>query len=94
MANTINKVKIGGINYDIVGSPIFGISNTSAESVEKIVNIDSEVSFFTGMTISVKFTNANSAEAPKLKINSLDAKPIYYKDKPISSSYLQENHVY
>lgn len=59
------------------GTMPYAVCGTEASTAQKEVTIASVTSLTTGLTVNIKFTNANSASAPTLKINSLDAKPIY-----------------
>ena len=59
------------------GSMPYAVCDTGASTAQKEVTISSVTSLYDGLTVNIKFTNANSASNPTLKINSLTAKPIY-----------------
>ena len=50
--------------------------STAGGTVQKEVSIPNVTALTTGLTIVVKFANANSVASPTLKVNSLDAKAI------------------
>jgi hypothetical protein len=60
-------------------SSTFATSSTAASTKAKTATIfpeNNDFELYTGATITVKFTNNNTASAPTLKINSTEAKPI------------------
>lgn len=72
MAN-INKIKVGTLTHDL--RP-FATCDTAAATKAKVVTLDGFV-LFTGATILVQFTHANSAVLPTLNVNGTGAKNIY-----------------
>ena len=54
----------------------YGECSTAGGTVQKEVSIPNVTALATGLTIVVKFKNANSVANPTLKVNSLDAKAI------------------
>ena len=66
------KVKAGG-NTGPVGSTLYGLCTTAANVAAKEVTISELDTLITGLTIHVKFTNANRAEQPTLTIPSVDS---------------------
>ena len=52
------------------------ICSTDASVQDKVINLPG-LTLTTGMTVNVFFSNGNSAENPRLKVNSNDAIPIY-----------------
>ena len=54
----------------------YGTSSTGASTVAKVATVSGVTELKTGITIAVKFTNANTSTSPTLKVNSLDAKAI------------------
>ena len=54
----------------------YGTCSTAAGTAQKEVTIDGVTELSAGVTVAVKFTNANSIANPTLKVNSLDAKAI------------------
>ena len=74
---TINKIKIGDTNYDLKGSIFYGVCDTDAATAEKIVTVDGNFTLYTGVTVAIKFVNANSASvAPALNVNGTGSKAI------------------
>ena len=57
-------------------NPHFGTCSTAAGTAAKTVTISGIDELTVGLTIMVKFTNANSKASPTLKVNDLDAKAI------------------
>lgn len=73
----------------------YGICSTIAGTTIKQVTINND--YFTleeGVIVTVKFTITNEASNPTLKVNSTNAKPIYYKGSAIQSGYLQAGKIY
>ena len=56
--------------------PLYGTCTTAAKTVAKTITISGVTELTTGLTIHVRFTNANGVANPTLKVNSLDAKAI------------------
>lgn len=80
-----------------IGAPIsYGTCSTAADVVEKEVTLQdaSAFSLTTGSELAVKFTVTNTATSPTLKVNSLDAKPIFYRGAAINKAYLAANRIY
>ena len=79
----ISKIKtLDGTTYDLKDATarkglLYGTCSTAAETAAKTVTIDGISELTAGLTVAIKFTYANSAASPTLKINSLDAKSIY-----------------
>lgn len=65
----------------------YGTCATGAAATPKVVVNGDITSLTVGMTIAVKFTNANTASAPYLQVNSTTAYPIYYAGAAPSSSW-------
>lgn len=68
-----------GHGIEIAEHP-YGVCSTAAATVAKEVTIDysGTLTLFTGLTVRVKFTNANSAATPTLNVNSTGAKTILF----------------
>ena len=65
----------------------YGVCSTAAGTKAKEVTVGSDFTLVTGAQVIVKFTNANSASSPTLKVNDTDAKPIcQYGSTAISTS--------
>jgi hypothetical protein len=83
-ADTADKLSykrlINGVEFD--GSSdiyFYGTCSTAKGTAAKTVTLQSGSSFVlkTGVTIAVKFTNANTIANPTLNVNNTGAKPIY-----------------
>lgn len=57
-------------------APLYGTCTTAAKTAAKTTTISGVTELTTGLTIHVRFTNANGVANPTLKVNSLDAKGI------------------
>ena len=90
----INKVNVGGTNYDLVGSAFYGTCSTAAGTAAKTVAVDGSFTLYTGATVTVKFTTTNTAANPTLNVDSTGAKAIYYNGAAITAGYLKANKVY
>lgn len=71
-----SKVIIGDRTH-LVGSNLYGVCNSEASAVTKVVELSDFDRFLVGVTIHVKFTYSNTAAEPKININSLGEKPMY-----------------
>lgn len=63
----IGKVTAGGTTYH-VGSTLYGTCDTAAATVAKVAIVDGFDTLETGVTVHIKFTNANTATGPTLAI--------------------------
>lgn len=74
--NLIEQIQIGdNTNYIRIAASAYGICSSQADDQIKIV----EMTGFTlieGVTINIKFINANTATSPKLNVNNTGAKNI------------------
>lgn len=70
MGNIIERVNVAGTTYDIASTAYAVCSNGAAEG--KTINIDG-FSLVTGVTIHVKFVNANTNPTPQLTISGGDS---------------------
>ena len=66
---------------------LYGVCDTSADTINKIVQINDVTSLSEGLTINVKFTYTNTAVNPKLKINNFDAKDIVFYSNASGFNY-------
>jgi len=57
-------------------TPLYGTCTTAAKTAAKTTTISGVTELVTGLTIYVRFTNANGIANPTLKVNDLDAKAI------------------
>lgn len=72
-ARTINGMQFNGA----ANVNNYGVCETAAETVEKIVTVDSTFSLAVGAQVVVKFTHTNTIASPTLNVNGTGAKPIY-----------------
>lgn len=58
----------------------YGVCSTAAATAAKTVTVDfsGTLSLFTGLTVRVKFTNANTAASPTLNVNGTGAKAMIF----------------
>ena len=80
LSSFIGQIKIGDNVYP-VGSTLFGLCSTDASEAAKVVNANnlttaSFTTLATGITVHIKFANANSASSPTLQVGNTTAKPI------------------
>lgn len=71
------KFKDKNNNLHPVTSVLYGTCDTAAATAAKVVTCTDFDSLMTGVTIRVKFTNANTAANPTVNINSTGAKSVY-----------------
>lgn len=86
---SISKVNVSSAEHQIVGSPRYATCSTAAATVAKVATIADGSSTFTlekGARICVKFTNANTVDAPTLNVGSTGAKAIYWHGAALASS--------
>ena len=77
LANIQTARKIDGLTFDYTSDiSRYGVCSTAAATAAKTVTITGISELTTGLTIYVKFTNANSASSPTLNLNELGAKGI------------------
>lgn len=57
-------------------APLYGTCATAAKTAAKTTTISGVTELETGLTIFVRFTNANGVANPTLQVNNLDAKAI------------------
>ena len=59
-------------------SPLYGVCSTAAATTAKTVTVSftGTLALFTGLTVTVKFSNSNTAANPTLNVNSTGAKAI------------------
>lgn len=69
--NIIERVNVAGTVYNI-GSTAYAVCNTNASEPAKVINING-ISLVEGLTIHVKFNNANTANNPTLTITGGDS---------------------
>ena len=89
----ISKIKIGDIIHDIKDSNVnitYGTCSTAAETVEKVVTINSSNwELKDGSVVIVLFSAANTAENPTLNVGGTGAKNIYYQGSKITDDIIK-----
>ena len=73
MASYMCKAELSDGNTVPVGSSLYGTCTTAANTAAKVVTMSNFDKLITGVTIHVKFTNANSASNPTLNVNNTGA---------------------
>ena len=73
---TINKINVGGTNYDVAGSLLYGVCSTDSEAAAKEVTVNGNFTLQEGAMVAVKFVEANGVASPTLNVNATGAKPI------------------
>lgn len=68
------------------GKTLYGTCNTTAGTTMKSVVCSEATSLYTGLTITVKFSTANTVLAPTLNVNGLGAKAIWVDNAVTSTS--------
>ena len=68
------------------GKMLYGTCNTAASTTAKSVVCSEATSLYTGLTITVKFSTANTVLAPTLNVNQLGAKAIWVDNAVTSTS--------
>lgn len=88
-----NTLQIGGAGITIGGKTpsklqtnLYGTCSTSATIATKQVTCLDASELFAGLTITVKFSTANTSTSPTLKVGSLDEKPIWVDNAVTSDS--------
>lgn len=81
---TISKIKISNVDYDLKGSPLYGVCTSSKSTEQKSVTVDGSFTLYTGAIIMVKFIYSNNVASPTLNVNDSGAKNIlYYDNSPV-----------
>ena len=68
------------------GKMLYGTCDTAAGTTAKVVVCSEATSLYAGLTITVKFSTANTVLAPTLNVNSLGAKAIWVDNLVTSTS--------
>lgn len=68
------------------GRTLYGTCNTAADTTTKSVVCSDATSLYVGLTITVKFSTANTVLAPTLNVNGLGAKNIWVENAITSTS--------
>lgn len=72
----VGKITDTAGNTHLVGSTLYGTCTTGASTAAKVVTCSDFDKLETGVTIHVKFSNANTASNATLNVNSTGAKPL------------------
>lgn len=75
----INATNLTNLGHAVeLASPAYGVCSTAAATAAKSVTVayTGALSLFTGLTVSVKFANGNTAPNPTLAVNGTAATPI------------------
>ena len=84
---SINQVKIDSTSYDIYGKTNYGVCDTGPAIVTKSVTVSNEnFALVEGAKVAVKFTYANTANSPYLKVNNTTAKKMLLRGADLSST--------
>jgi len=94
MADRIDQLTIGSTSYDIAlpadSKDTMFYDTASATANAFTVSIPDVDALYTGLAINVKF-NAATADGCTLKVNSLDAKRIYYRTGEYCTTHIAAN---
>lgn len=82
MGNNFNSIKLGSTQFDF--RP-YAKCDTAAATAAKAVSV-ANFSVFSGASVTVKFTYANTAANPTLNVNSTGAKSIFYNGAALPST--------
>lgn len=66
----------------------YATCSTAAATAAKTASISSSFAYTTGGTVSIRFTNGNTASKPTLNINSKGAKNIYFNNAALTDTSL------
>lgn len=73
----VGAVQIDSYDQVLVGSTLFGVCDTAANTAAKMVTLTSFDALLNGVTVQVKFTSGNTVTTNvTLKINTTDALPV------------------
>ena len=75
-----------GVFSSADGRTLYGTCNTAADTTTKSVVCSDATSLYVGLTITVKFSTANTVLAPTLNVNGLGAKNIWVENAITSTS--------
>lgn len=90
-APAINAAAMTAIGQAIeIAEHPYGVCSTGGSTAAKTVTVDfsGTLTLFTGLKVSVKFSNANTAASPTLNVNSTGAKAIYFSGSALAGSWL------
>lgn len=82
MGNNFNSIKLGSTQFDF--RP-YAKCDTPAATAAKAVSV-ANFAVFSGASVTVKFTYANTAASPTLNVNSTGAKSIFYNGAALPST--------
>ena len=94
VAALATKRTIDGVQFDgSANITHYGVCSTAAGTAAKAVNITG-FTLATGASVTVRFSNANTAANPTLNVTSTGAKAIHYKNAAIQASMLEDEGIY
>lgn len=89
----VNIISNGSTTSYLIEPALYGAASTNDSGSTYTVTMPSGFTLITGATIQVKFAATNAVNAT-LKVNTLEAKSIYYNNQQIAASTFKANHVY
>ena len=85
---------IDGLSFDgSANRSHFAVCSTAAATAAKTATITG-FTLETGAIANIQFTYTNTAASPTLNINGTGAKPIYYRNAVLPTSYIVANRIY
>ena len=85
---------IDGLSFDgSANRSHFAVCSTAAATAAKTATITG-FTLETGAYANIQFTYTNTAASPTLNINKTGAKPIYYRNAVLPTSYIVANRIY
>lgn len=77
MANYIGKVQVGDGDIMSVGSTLFGVCGTAADTTDKVATLADFTALMNGITVHIKFTNGNNVlDNVTLRVGGTLAQPV------------------
>lgn len=78
-----NKELTDGLNN--THGNYYGTCATAAATAAKVVTVDEDFKLAVGTTVTVKFTNTNTAANPTINVNGTGAKSLWYSASPVTT---------
>lgn len=78
-----NKELTDGLNN--THGNYYGTCETAAATAAKVVTVDEDFKLAVGTTVTVKFTNTNTAANPTINVNGTGAKSLWYSASPVTT---------
>lgn len=91
-ANITVPTKVSELTSDVGGNSFYGTSTTAAATAAKVVTVSSDQNFVlkTGVMVTFKAPNTNTAQNPTINVNNTGAKPIWYNSAVVATSNLNK----